>query len=178
MNEASVDGDALSTDVSEQALGGVPRHTTYSNLVEGENDLIGLIAYSLYKGDKMAYIRQYVREEGKSPSETEMLAFCRTLALPGQISSLRNKAAVLLEEMNEEVLKVTISELQDQFRDQLLEELKKPRSFWRSVGENLVANVLAAALTVLVVVLVYGAQIGYVKLFGDVFGYEVKAKSP
>lgn len=162
----------------ERAASGVPRHTTYSNLVEGENDLIGLIAYSLYKGDKMAYIRQHVVEEGRSPTEIEMLAFCRTIALPGQISSLRNKAAVLLEDMNEEVLKVAISELQDNFKSQLTEELKKPRSFWKSVGENLVANVLAAALTVLVVVLVYGAQIGYVKLAGDVFGYEVKPKNP
>jgi len=147
-------------------------------LVQGENDLIGLIAYSLYKGDKMAYIKQHISSEGREPSETEMLAFCRTIALPGQISSLRNKAAVLLEEMNEEVLKVAVSELQDNFKNQLVEELKKPRSFWKSVGENLVANILAAAVTVLAVVVVYGAQIGYVKLAGDVFGYEVKPKNP
>lgn len=152
-------------------------HATYTNLVQDENDLIGLIAYSLYKSDKLAFVKQHTSRLGRAPNDEEMMAFCHTLNLPGQVSSLRNKAEVLLEELNEQVLDVTIAEIQKDYEAKLVAELRRAKPFWKSVGENLIANVLAAALTVLLVVLVYGAQIGYLRLAGDVFGYEVREKS-
>lgn len=33
-----------------------PGHTAYSSLVEGDDDLVGLIAYSLYKSDKLSFL--------------------------------------------------------------------------------------------------------------------------
>ena len=36
----------------------------YSEIVENENDMIGHIAYSLYKSNKIKYIQLYLAEHG------------------------------------------------------------------------------------------------------------------
>lgn len=48
----------------------------YSNLVENNNDIVGHIAYSLYKMDKIAFIERFKdQNNGREPEEKDIEAF-------------------------------------------------------------------------------------------------------
>lgn len=44
----------------------------YSLLLESEDDLVGLIAYSLYKRNKVAYIESFIQDHGRAPDEQQL----------------------------------------------------------------------------------------------------------
>lgn len=43
----------------------------YSKLVDDENDILGIIAYSLYKRQKIEYIRAIAEKFGREPTDSE-----------------------------------------------------------------------------------------------------------
>ena len=48
----------------------------YKQLVDGEGDIAGHVAYSLYKSDKISFIEKFKREhDGKEPSEEDFRPF-------------------------------------------------------------------------------------------------------
>ena len=47
----------------------------YFQLVKNDNDLIGMIGYSLYKKTKIEYIEKYFRHYKKYPTDDELRKF-------------------------------------------------------------------------------------------------------
>ena len=47
-----------------------PHNRVYDHLVEGEDDVIGLITYSLYKQDKRDWLMAWKRQHGREPTAT------------------------------------------------------------------------------------------------------------
>ncbi len=53
-----------------------PRYSyIYNNLVKGSDDFVGLVAYSIYKKEKIKYIQDFEDAHGHSPSTEELLDF-------------------------------------------------------------------------------------------------------
>ncbi|RYE17944.1 MAG: hypothetical protein EOP45_14895 [Sphingobacteriaceae bacterium] len=51
----------------------------YSEIIEDENDMIGHIAYSLYKSNKITYIKQFNEDNGgKNPTEADLETFYKS----------------------------------------------------------------------------------------------------
>jgi hypothetical protein len=150
-----------------------PAHTTYSNLVEDPNDLVGLICYSLYKRDKLDFIERHRVNHGRDPTYDELQVFYQLIDTPGQIEALRTRSATLLEQVTEVVLEEAVQQMEEDFKAKLVAELKVPKSFWRAVGENVVANVMAAGLVTLVVVVLYLSRLDAVPVIGKALGYDV-----
>ena len=44
----------------------------FSKLVDDETDLIGLVAYGIYKNNKIGYIEKFKEKQGREPSEDEL----------------------------------------------------------------------------------------------------------
>lgn len=150
---------------------------TFRAMVLDSNDLVGLIAYSLYKADKATFISSYLSDHGASPDDSQISAFVRTVNMPSQIEAYRNRATDLLETMYDELLESAIVDLKAESQVQMIDELKKFRGFWKAVRENVVANLIAAAIAVILVLLVYGSRINIIPIIGDMFGYEVREKA-
>lgn len=161
-----------------------PAHTTYTAFVEDGSDLVGLIAYALYKGEKIAFSDRHVTQFGTPPSTQEMAIFIQVFNMPAQIQAYRGRAEELLEAMNEDLLGQVVETLKSEkaadveaieakHQADLLRGLKEARGFWKGVRENVAANLFAAALTIILVVLVYGSQISIVPTLGRALGYEV-----
>lgn len=163
-------------------------HATYSALVRDGDDLVGLIAYALYKSEKIGFVEQHKKRHGSAPSEHDLMTFICVFNMPAQISAYRDRATQLLEAMNEELLDQVLTELQGEhdsekkqlernYEIRLVEDLKKAAGFWKGVGQNIVANLGAAAITIFVVILVYGSRISFLPVLGEMFNYEVKEKA-
>ncbi len=161
------------TDVQSVASG-KPEHTTYSTLVEGPNDLVGLIAYSLYKRDKLDFIERHKVTTGRSPTSDELQVLYQLVNTPGQIEALRTRSATLLEQVTEVVLEDAVQQMEQDYKAKLTAELKVHKSFWRAVSENIVANIGAAALAALVIVVFYLSRVDAVPVIGNALGYQVK----
>ncbi len=153
---------------------GKPEHTTYSTLVEDPNDLVGLIAYSLYKRDKLDFIERHKATAGCVPTPDELQVLYQLVNTPGQIEALRTRSATLLEQVTEVVLEDAFQKMEQDYQVKLIAELKVPKSFWRAVSENIVANIGAAALVALVLVLLYLSRVDAVPVIGNALGYQVK----
>jgi hypothetical protein len=166
----------------QQAPGGIERrkgHRTFSALVQHENDLVGLIAYGLYKRDKLAFIERHRQKHGCEPSEADLAGYIATVNLESHLSMARDRAAELIEGMYEELLADATERLQYEHQAELVRELKAARPFWRSVGENIIANFVATLVIVaLTVMIIINQQADPVTAIGRFLGLEVQRIPP
>ena len=47
----------------------------YNSLVNDENDIVGIISYSVYKRHKIEFINNFQKEHGRPPSDDDLKAF-------------------------------------------------------------------------------------------------------
>lgn len=151
-------------------------HVTYGTLVKDEGDMVGHVAYALYKRDKLSFIQAVRDEKGRAPTDEEVWAFIVSSNLGLRIDAYRSEAEQALQVLSGELLQGAAEELGRQYQQELTQQLQKAKSFFRAVAESLLANLLAVAVIALVAVVLYGTRIGFVGLAADVFGYEVKAR--
>ena len=170
-------GNASSEQVQPATAVTAPAaHTTYSELVQSDADMIGHVAYALYKRDKLKFCESIAAKQLRPVVVGELEVFIHSANLPTRLDAYRSEAEKALQDFAQEVLAVELDDAARDYHRKLSDELKVARSFWRAVGENLVANVLAIGVTALIVLVIYGTRIGLLPLLGDVFGYDVKEK--
>ena len=155
-----------------------PGLTAYSTIVEGENDLVGLVAYSLYKRDKLAFLLKHHQDVGQAPTAAEMMAFCRTCTLPGPVSAYRAKATYLMSEMYDELLADQVGQIDEKYKVELVNELKKAHPFWSGVWQHFWAGLTIWAFVGLTILVLYGQQIGYKQLASNLLGLKPAAEQP
>lgn len=151
-------------------------HRTYAVFVQDKDDMVGHVAYALYKRDKLNFCESVRERHDRDATSTELDAFIHAANLQTRIQAYRVEAESALETMCEASLEVTFDQAQAAMDAELVRQLKEAKSWWRAVGENLVANLLAIAVTTLLVVLVYVSRYGGMKLLADTFGYEIREK--
>lgn len=156
-------------DVVTPAVPPAKGHTVYTTIVEGDNDLVGLVAYSLYKRDKLAFVVKHHEDRNCAPSSDEMLAFCRGATLPGPVSNYRTKASSLLSDMYNQLLEEQVTAMQAQYKDDLITELKKAHPFWEGVWQHVVSGVVVAALLGLAAIIYYGQHAGFKQMLSNIF---------
>ena len=71
----------------------------YSRLVQSESDMIGHIAYSLYKAEKVSWIEGHKKDNGgKEPTEMEFRKYHEACCSEHRINSYRSMASGILQE--------------------------------------------------------------------------------
>jgi hypothetical protein len=146
-----------------------PGHTAYSSMVEHEHDMVGLIAYSLYKGDKIAFMAKHFDASGRMPNDEEKMAFYRTSTLPGPVAAYRARATYLMQQMYDDLLSVQTTEIEDRYKAELVDELKKKHPFWESVWEHVVASLVVIAIGGLIALIFTAKHIGLKQTFSNIF---------
>ena len=99
-------------------------HKTYSALVSKGDDLVGHVAYALYKRDKLKFCDEYSLKHSKPASDAELAAFILAANLTTRIQGYRTEAERLLETMGEYQLEEAIAQLQVDFDEKLLRRLR------------------------------------------------------
>ena len=160
-------------------------HRTFSRFVERPDDLTGLIAYALYKADKVDFCDMH--------PEADVKSFILTANLPTRIVAYRLKAEIMLEDMTEEALgeaietiekeqaakldamvrehKVAINDLSTQHQT-AFKAVEKSLGFFRGLLSNALAGALVLVISILLVILVLGSQLNFCDGVASFLGYQ------
>ena len=87
--EAS-DGTGLSRAVDSD------RNPVFNELVKGDGDIVGLVAYSIYKQNKLDWLLAFQRSTGREPNEHENAAYIIGEATPRRLATYRHLAEATL----------------------------------------------------------------------------------
>ena len=109
-------------------------HKMYSNIVKTDEDIIGLVAYALYKKQKIAFFKKVRKETGKEPSEGDVNAFILNSSTECQIDSFREQAGRILMDLvanvTEEQIKQASVEMLQNYEDKIRAAVKKETQGW------------------------------------------------
>lgn len=141
----------------------------YRKLVESENDLVGAIAYSLYKRHKIEYISQYQSETNNPPTDEQLAEFHRISSSQTSLDHYRHQADMLLSNLLHFATENIASEMQQQQKEvihnelaQLLKpiqaEIAKRKSFKAMAFEAMISVFGTIVVIVLVGFLLKGYQ--------------------
>ncbi len=86
----------------------------YSRLVEGKGDIIGHIAYALYKDEKVEYISRFKKEhDGKEPDEDDLKPFNDISSSESSINKYKYIASGILQSFLENTLEETKYQIEE-----------------------------------------------------------------
>lgn len=124
----------------------------YRALVEdGKHDIIGYIAYAIYKSDKIAFVEKYKREHnGSEPSEHDLDQFHKISSMEANLERLKMQAI--------EVVSRTMMMQVDKAREEIEQEAKanilrtlneiveplKPKPFIDAIADNVVISIISS----------------------------------
>lgn len=129
----------------------------YRRLVEDQSDIIGHIAYSLYKADKVQYINQFKEENGREPKEGELKPFHDASCMDGSLNGYKDLAVTILKDFLDntltEAMQQAEAECQKDYKENLREVVAPmtPISKTRRYGEGIMQSVVGALVFALLV---------------------------
>lgn len=120
----------------------------YKTLVKGPDDIVGALAYALYKEEKLQFITDFEQTHKREPTDEELACFHQTSNLPARLTSYQDRAQGLLEDFMDDVLATELIEQQQAIKDAaVIQAINQKHSFLRGVWQNLIAGFVTAAIT-------------------------------
>ena len=124
------------------------QHHTYTDLVNdgSDDDIVGRIAYTLYKNEKLSWIKSFQEANGQAPTEDEIFKnFHHTVE--GKYEWYREEATRLMNDYIDINLEERLGTYQKELRDHAI--VKAVSKGWlRSIAENVLAGFVAAIIVV------------------------------
>lgn len=121
-------------------------NTLYDDLVESDDDIMGIIAYAFYKKHKKDWIREFVSKNGNQPTREDLKNFFNIARVGSSLDGYRQQAKAVLNSYSnflEEAYDERIEEIQEAYDDELIKELKEKKThFWVGVSQNIIASIL------------------------------------
>ena len=96
----------------------------YSVLVENDQDTLGIIAYSLYKRQKIEFIQSFKVKHDTEPKDTDLAPFHDVSNSPTQLESYRNQASQLLQGFLDASIATQAAELDRYYSEKASNEIR------------------------------------------------------
>ncbi|UYY88127.1 hypothetical protein [Alcaligenes sp. SMD-FA] len=132
----------------------------YRQLVKAPNDVVGALAYALYKHEKVEYIAKFKQQHNNAdPSDKELAHFHLTSTTEARIGSYQQSAEALLNNFLTEVLTEAIEHHQEQVEQSMYmralrrakvdigKQIDSKHSFLRGVWQNVIAGFVTTLIT-------------------------------
>lgn len=163
-----------------------PYNFIYEKLVSADDDIIGMIAYSLYKREKVEYIRNFKTKYKRDPEDSDLQSFHISSNTEARLSGYGVQAKEIAREFLEIALAEKVEEIEsrllaDYQSTQIGSDLRQLRKFWPAVLQGLVSSWLFAASIGLIVLLSALVRLGPKDVFvevGRLFNLEVRDSKP
>lgn len=163
-----------------------PFNFIYEKLVSSPTDIVGMIAYSLYKREKLEYIREFKKRNGKDPEAADLQSFHLATNTESRLNGYGVQAKEIAREFLEISLDTKVSEIEsnllaDYESTQIGSGLRQLQKFWPSVFQGLVSSWLFTFSIGLVILLSALIRLGPKDVFveaGRLFGLEIKGSQP
>ena len=153
-------------------------HKTYAALVPKPDDLVGHVAYALYKRDKLKFCEEYALKNNHPPGDVELETFIHAANLTTRLQGYRTEAERLLETMAEYQLEDAIKVIELEANKELLRKLSEAKSWRRSIAEALVGSLAVAIVWAALVFVVFANKVGVEQMARDVWGIGLRAAPP
>jgi hypothetical protein len=96
-------------------------NTVYNELVSGEDDILGHIAYSVYKNQKLYEIDRFKEQhDGRAPTDEEMEPFLTFSRSPTQVSFYKERAVSLSQVFLNEAIGEQLEEAKESLKGDFL----------------------------------------------------------
>ena len=151
----------------------------YSKLVDDNNDILGIIAYSFYKRQKIEFLRNIQEKHNRCASADELRIFKITSNSEEALESYKVKAEALAREFIDAVLDEQIKEIQNNSDQELIRQVKSIRpTFWWGVAQNAFASLLFVILIGLVMFVAWSSKYGLQQAVEQVMGVNIQEQHP
>ncbi len=153
----------------------------YSKLVENQDDILGILAYSIYKRQKIEYIQTKRTAKGRELTDDDLEEFFRISNTPSQMQFYRAEAELLADEFLAQALSTELgkveSEQERRYEQRLLLELKGLRcGFWSGVAQSLIGSVVFVLFVGLVVAFAWSLNQGAEQVIEQIFNVEISPR--
>lgn len=133
----------------------------YKKLVEDRNDIIGHIAYSIYKQDKVDFITDQKEKLQREITKDDLRAFHEISSKESSVESYKIKAELIMQAFFENTFEEITKDIERQTKENQLKAIKevveplKPK-FWNRVLSGIVsAFIFALILAAIAFILQY-----------------------
>lgn len=150
-------------------------HKTYTSLVQGDQDVVGHMAYAFYKRDKLKFCADTRARHGRDPLTHEIEVFIQTCNLDTVLQRYRTEAEELLERLTEYQLEDAIEEVKKVHNEELVKRLSEGKSWGRVAIEALIGSFAVAILWAALAMVLYWNKFGWDRVAKDVFGVTVSS---
>ena len=89
------DSDALTPDPT--IVDPAEHNVVFTSLVTSDKDIVGLVAYSLYKQNKYDWLQAYGRLQGRMPDAAEAQSYLLGESTPRRLATYRHLAEAVLD---------------------------------------------------------------------------------
>ena len=128
----------------------------HQKIVNDDADVLGAIAYSIYKKEKQQFIENFKAKNGKDPEEDDIAKFHEIISTDSNIERFRMQASGILQDFVNSTLSDTIHDIEEVCKENHLEQIGKviaplkPKSkgkrFWGGVLQSVAGAFLFAVL--------------------------------
>ena len=162
-----------------KSLGSDGYNHIYSELVDDPDDILGIIAYSFYKQQKIEFIQAFRERHSRNPNDDELQTFFITSNSPASLASYRTKAEALSREFIDAVLGEQLEAIQEQSDKELTRRVKALRpAFWTGVAQNVFASVLFVILLGVIVFIGWSSKLGVGQALEQITGWHISDDTP
>ncbi len=151
----------------------------YRELVTNENDILGIIAYSLYKRQKIEYIQGFKSRNGAEPSNEDLVPFHDISNSLSQLESYRNQASQLAQDFLDITLETQAEQLEKYYAGKAGDEIRNAKpGFWAGVAQSVVGSVLFVFLLGCLVFFTWSLNQGPKQVIEQVFDIQILNSRP
>ena len=97
----------------------------FDKLVDNDHDILGQIAYTVYKYDKIAWIEKFKEKNGKEPTEKQKIKFREDHCSEKCIKGYKSQAKEILDEYTQKVLDAFCDQIEKDYIEDIGEHLKE-----------------------------------------------------
>ena len=119
----------------------------YDKLVTAEDDVVGLIAYGIYKKHKIEFITKIKEEQQREPTEEECRSFFAASTTSSQLDNYRNQAETMLSETVGNIANEELAHHEAEMLRNYKKEISSCiPSNWKTFGVSILAGVISTVL--------------------------------
>jgi hypothetical protein len=135
----------MNTSDADATAKGNSYNFIYEKLVESEDDINGMIAYALYKREKIEFIRGSLSKYSRTPTEEERKSFHLSSNTDARLNAYRIQASVIAREFLEISLEEKVKEIEDKWQEGYLQgqigaDLKELKRFDYAVLQGVISS--------------------------------------
>ena len=121
-------------------------HDTFNKLVDNESDFTGMVAYTIYKRDKISWVENQKELNGKYPTREAIDQYFHPhIESPRSISRYKDQAENLLTEFINTTTAVEMDSYREQVRDEaIIQKIHQP--LLSRIKDGVITGVITSAV--------------------------------